>query len=64
MEIESVGIIIMNPKQKDEREREKGDAGRCTKQSSKRTDAKKRKYHGKLAKLDRSIKNVRREKVS
>ena len=37
MEIESVEDIIMNPEKKDEREREKGDAGRCTKQSSKRT---------------------------
>ena len=32
MEIESVESIIMNQKQKDEREREKGDVGRCTKQ--------------------------------
>ena len=47
MEIESVESVIMNPKQKDEDEREKGDAGRCTELSSKRTYAKKRKYHGK-----------------
>ena len=45
MEIESVES--MNPKQKDEREGEKRDAGRCTIQSSKRTYAKNRKYHGK-----------------
>ena len=36
MEIESVESIIVNPKQKDEHQREKGDAGRCTKQSSTR----------------------------
>ena len=47
---EPVESIIMNPKQKEEDERgerEKGDAVRCTKQSSKRTYANKRKYHWK-----------------
>ena len=47
MEIESVESIIICPKQKDEREREKGDAGCCTRHSCERTYAKKRKYQGK-----------------
>ena len=46
MAIETVENIIMDTKQNDEREREKGDAGRRTKQSRKRTYAKKRRYHG------------------